>query len=258
MATLAEKPAAASTGAMQYGATNDAGTDETILASTHAGYTLLVSNTGTGSALAAVAADPAQCGLIAENDAGVAMLGIGRVGAQLSGTRAPLLLNRMNFVGPPTLQNSTLAHDAGEVILDVGYRMYICVMDGMPGQWVRPGLNAITPYRLCDTRAGTGTLYSSGTKLGPQGVLTINGASGPVPPYAAGLMLNLTVTGPTASSFLTVYPHGEARPTASAINFTAGQTIANGVTAKLGADGTLDIFNSAGAVHVIVDVTAFF
>ncbi len=70
--------------------------------------------------------------------------------------------------------------------------------------------------------------------------------------------LNVTVTEPTAASFLTVWPTGSPRPLASNLNFTAGQTVANAVLTKVGADGTISIFNNSGAVHVVIDVVGWF
>ena len=45
---------------------------------------------------------------------------------------------------------------------------------------------------------------------------------------------------------------------ASSLNFVRGQTVPNLVVCKVGADGAVCIFNSAGTSHVIVDVVGFF
>lgn len=47
-------------------------------------------------------------------------------------------------------------------------------------------------------------------------------------------------------------------PTTSSVNARAGQTTANLVIAKLGADGKLRIRNDRGAAHVLVDVAGYF
>ena len=44
--------------------------------------------------------------------------------------------------------------------------------------------------------------------------------------------MNVTVTDPTAGSYMTVWPKGEVQPTASNLNWSAGQTIPNAVTVK--------------------------
>jgi hypothetical protein len=71
-------------------------------------------------------------------------------------------------------------------------------------------------------------------------------------------VLNVTATGPTAASYLTVWPAGTDRPIASNLNFTAAQTIPNMVIAKVGAGGQISIFNAAGTTDVIVDVLGWF
>ena len=54
-----------------------------------------------------------------------------------------------------------------------------------------------------------------------------------MPADANTVVLNVTVTDPTAGSYLTVWPQGSARPTASSVNWVAGQTIPNTVTVGL-------------------------
>ncbi|HEY4331582.1 MAG TPA: hypothetical protein VGM78_03390 [Ilumatobacteraceae bacterium] len=62
---------------------------------------------------------------------------------------------------------------------------------------------------------------------------------------------------PTATSFLTVYPEGGSLPTASNLNFVAGQTIANMVMVPVPVSGKIAIFNNAGSTDVIVDVLGY-
>ena len=63
----------------------------------------------------------------------------------------------------------------------------------------------------------------------------------------------MTVTQPTAPGYITVYPTGTQAPTASNLNFVAGQDIANLVTAKIGANGQVDIYNFDGDTQVLFD-----
>ena len=68
----------------------------------------------------------------------------------------------------------------------------------------------------------------------------------------------MAVTGTTATSFLTVYPTGEARPLAANLNCVAGDTVSNRVMAKLGAGGKVTIYNDAGSTDVVVDVDGWY
>ena len=74
----------------------------------------------------------------------------------------------------------------------------------------------------------------------------------------SAVVLNVTVTQTTAPSFLTVFPTGEALPLAANLNYVAGQTVPNLVTAKLGANGRISLYNAAGSTHVVADVAGWY
>jgi hypothetical protein len=112
------------------------------------------------------------------------------------------------------------------------------------------------PHRLLDTRDGTG-----GTS-GPVGAgvaipLQVAGDP-PVPGTAFAAVMNVTVTQPTAPSFLTVWPDGITRPLASNLNYVAGLTVPNLVVVPIGGDGKVDFYNNQGSTHVIADVVGWF
>jgi hypothetical protein len=115
----------------------------------------------------------------------------------------------------------------------------------------------LAPSRLLDTRIGFGAPQA---KIGPGGVLSlpVTGRNGVPPSMVAAVVLNVTVTGPTAGSYLTVYPTGVARPRSSSVNFPAGWTGANSVTAAVGDGGRIDIYNNAGSADVIVDISGYY
>jgi hypothetical protein len=83
---------------------------------------------------------------------------------------------------------------------------------------------------------------------------------GGVPPDGVeAVALNVTVTGTSAPSFLTVSPDGAARPEASNLNWdAAGVTKANAVVVKVGSGGMVDLYNLAGSTHAIIDVAGWF
>ena len=70
--------------------------------------------------------------------------------------------------------------------------------------------------------------------------------------------LNVTVVRPSMAGHISVYPTGGSPPTASSLNFAAGQTIPNMVLSKLGSDGSISIINASGAVDVVIDVVGWF
>jgi hypothetical protein len=119
--------------------------------------------------------------------------------------------------------------------------------------------HAVTPYRLVDSRSGQGMPGSVPAKLGPGQELTITPlGTGGIPAGATAVVLNVTVTQPTTSSFLTVYPSDAPRPLTSNLNFVAGDTRPNAVTVRLSPDGKARIYNFAGSAHVIVDVAGWY
>ena len=74
----------------------------------------------------------------------------------------------------------------------------------------------------------------------------------------AAVVLNLTATDATAPSFVTAYPAGLGRPTASNLNFVAGQTVPNRVVVQLGANGQINLYNLRGSVDLVADVNGWY
>jgi streptogramin lyase len=119
---------------------------------------------------------------------------------------------------------------------------------------------ALTPARILDTRDGTGRGGAT-TPLGSGGQfdVQITGRGGVPSSGVAAVVLNATVTAPTApSSWLTVWPAGRPRPEVSNVNYPAGQTVPNLVTVAVGTGGKLSVFNGAGSAHVLFDVLGYY
>ncbi|MEO7371239.1 MAG: DUF1501 domain-containing protein, partial [Ilumatobacteraceae bacterium] len=114
------------------------------------------------------------------------------------------------------------------------------------------GMAPLAPARLLDTRDAIGAIGA-----GQMIDLQVAGRGG-VSAHPTAVALNVTVTGPTAGSFLTVWPSGEARPFASSVNMVPGQTVPNMVLARVGSNGMVSIYNNTGATHVVVDVLGCF
>ncbi|MCW2614366.1 MAG: N-acetylmuramoyl-L-alanine amidase [Frankiales bacterium] len=119
----------------------------------------------------------------------------------------------------------------------------------------------VTPRRILDTRApGVG---APAAKIGPGATidLAVRGvttAQGPVPANASAVVLNLTVTGTTASTDVRAYPSGTPVPGASSVNAGAGQTVPNLVTVRIGDNGAITLRNSGGTVNLIGDIAGWY
>ena len=124
----------------------------------------------------------------------------------------------------------------------------------------------VAPCRLLDTRPGLPPLGGTKTPIGPgtanaitQQVTGNVGNCVGIPTDAVAISANVTVVGPTAQSNLRLYPANEAVPTASNLNWIAGQApTPNLVTVKLSPDGKIKVFNQNGTVDVIVDIAGYY
>ncbi len=116
--------------------------------------------------------------------------------------------------------------------------------------------SAAGPVRLLDTREGIGARAGA---VGQGGLVSIqlSGVAGVPATGVTAVVLNVTVTEPTDSSYLTVYPHGIDRPGVSNLNYTAGQTVANLVVVPV-VDGRVTFANFWGDAHVIADLNGYF
>jgi hypothetical protein len=131
----------------------------------------------------------------------------------------------------------------------------------------------VAPFRALDTR-GLGGIGGTGKEyiLNP-GILNANGTI----PAGQTLLLNLTafvhfgyavignatMQGPAQNGFVTIWPAGLGRPTASTLNFLAGWSVSNAAVVALGETGAgptqtdvIQIFTTT-TTHFIFDVSGF-
>lgn len=155
-----------------------------------------------------------------------------------------------------------------DVVLDIeGY------YDGTAG--TSGTFHALTPLRICDTRAGGGTVCASGTDnplgAGATRLITVwgsslSGAPGvPSDGTAAAAVLNLTAVSGTAATYLTAYPPSAsthtcgAPPVASNVNVPSATARPNRVTVPMDLNnGGVCVFNAQGTIDVIVDVDGWY
>ena len=155
-----------------------------------------------------------------------------------SGGLVPLASN-MNFVAGQTEANLvTVQVGAGGKIDLTNHSGGVHVVADLLG-YFRAGagdrFTGVTPGRILDSRNGTGG-YASPWGPGTTRSLTVAGV-GAVPANATAVVMNVTVTNPTAASWLRVSPTGTPPPLTSNLNFTAGQTVPNLVVVRVGTRG---------------------
>jgi uncharacterized protein (DUF1501 family) len=161
----------------------------------------------------------------------------------------------------PNLVSATLGGDGATRLYTYGGTHLLADVFGyfQPAESASAGrLVPLPPTRLLDTRAG-GAIGYQGDKPGAGATVTlpIAGTGGVPAGGAAAVVLNVTATEAEGFGYVTVYPDGEM-PVASNLNVQhAGQTIANQVIVRLGADGAIRLFTH-GAAHLLADVVGWF
>lgn len=186
------------------------------------------------------------------------------------GTTAPTASN-LNWVAGQTVPNMVVVPVGANGKVDIANQsgssvQFIADLAGYftsdSGAAAISTYTAVGPVRAMDTRKGVGVpagkVGANGTASLQVGNTTIGSVA--IPNGITAVALNVTVTNPTMSGYLTVYPNSAAtRPTVSNLNFSANQTIANLVIVPVGADGKVDFFNgTAGTTDVIADVAGYF
>lgn len=111
----------------------------------------------------------------------------------------------------------------------------------------------VTPFRFANSRE---MLRLTPLTAGMPKRITVAGI-GSIPTSATAVSANFTVTGTKANGYLTVYDCAATVPTASTLNYKAGQTIANAGTFTLTANGELCVFSTAGT-ELIIDINGYF
>jgi len=140
---------------------------------------------------------------------------------------------------------------------------YLARVDTAAGAAAEPELTgtnryvALPPQRILDTRV---TLGAPRGPVNEGGVvdLQVAGAGGVPATGASAVVLNVTAADAAAAGFVTVWPTGAARPTASNLNLErAGQIAPNLVIVKLGSGGRVSMYTKSG-VQLIADVAGYF
>lgn len=157
-------------------------------------------------------------------------------------------------VGVGSNYEISLYNANGKVDVIVDLQGYYAPRDMGGGYYV-----PLTPTRISDTRPSSG-YPNAGETLGAGSTLNIQVAGvGGVPTMGAmAAVLNVTVTNGSAASYLTAYPAGATEPGTSTLNWGVNETIANRVLVPLGGNGQITVYNHAGTVNVITDVSGYF
>jgi hypothetical protein len=208
---------------------------------------------------------PSNATAVAVNVTAVSPAAAGFITVWPCGTTRPTTSN-VNFLAGSVVANSVVAPlgAGGSVCVSSDQTTDVLVdVLGWFGGGPAPAFVGVLPDRLVDTRNAIGGPAGLVTPATPRAVpirgrtVLVNGVAQRVPADASAVALNVTIVGSRAAGFATVWPCGTARPDTSNVNFPAGGTVANGVVAPIGPDGSVCVFTSADA-HLLVDISGWF
>ncbi|MDO8362913.1 MAG: SdrD B-like domain-containing protein [Actinomycetota bacterium] len=169
----------------------------------------------------------------------------------------------MKFTGKDKANGDDLLDSDANPTTNVGFTDALVIADNVISMTsidagvIAPSYLALTPARLMDTRASGVTIDGLSQAIGQRAAnssttLQVTGRGG-VGEGANAVTLNVVAVAPAGPGAITVWPCDEARPNASSLN-TSTVTIANELTVKLSATGTVCIFTTV-ATHIIADVS---
>jgi hypothetical protein len=167
--------------------------------------------------------------------------------------------NRANGVTVPLSSTGFVAawyrgnyrNASADVIIDVtGYY----TADGAGYGYVKFG-----PYRLLDTRDGTGLAGKFETAKPRK--IQVAGVAGLPATGIKAVVGNLTVVYPSQKGYAYLGPDATASPSSSTLNFPAGDIRANNFVVPVAADGTIGLDYAstyAGTADFVIDISGYF
>jgi hypothetical protein len=277
----AARPASATTAAMMYGATNNAGDSQTDLVSTSDVFTFGVTNVGSANA-AAIFASIDGTGQAVDGKVNFPSVGSSAVRGSCDGTlgyglegrggAAQLYLSDPSFAAMP----GAGAHKVGEIARGADGGFYACVATGTPGTWrtiTGPAASgaffAISPARVYDSRR---TFPDNGAPLSSGQSRTVSvrdrrnlsdgavAASDVVPAGATAIAYNITAINTLGGGYLTVNPGGVTTISAASVNWTDATNIGNASVVAVSANREVTVICGGGGAqaHFSIDVVGYY
>lgn len=167
-----------------------------------------------------------------------------------------LYFGALSSSGQLTLQN----HGSGPVDLFVAIQGYLV---SPTGSEAGSAYQAVSQYRLADTRNGTGGVQSTPVQPGQSVTFAATGVDGIPQTGVSAVAETVVAINPTAVGFLSEYAAGTADPGQPGVNFYSGGNQGSGLTASLVSSvsptGRQTITNhSTGTVDIAVTVRGYY
>ena len=113
---------------------------------------------------------------------------------------------------------------------------------------------AVEPSRVLDTRQPADG--AEPIAAGAVRTIKVRGIAG-VPAGATAVVANVTAVSPTAQGYFTAWASGLPQPLASNLNFAADDVVPGLSIVAIGDDGSINLLNSDGETHALVDIVAY-
>ncbi len=126
--------------------------------------------------------------------------------------------------------------------------------------WVGSGTSqaqtvATTPKRILDSRTTTGGRNGKPLAANETMKLAVRGVNGIPATGISAVIVNLAAVPNTTTGYITAYPSGSSRPSASTLNITTARLpVSNFAVIPVGSDGAINLYSSTKNMHMIVDV----
>jgi len=115
----------------------------------------------------------------------------------------------------------------------------------------------VTPCRVMDTRAATGTLGGPSLAAGATRNVPIPQSACNIPSTAQAYSLNVTVAPAGPLTYLSIWPMGQTQPVVSTLNSLDGRIVANAAIVPAGASGAISVYVS-NTTDAIIDINGYF
>jgi hypothetical protein len=94
--------------------------------------------------------------------------------------------------------------------------------------------------------------------VGPGQTIQVNFCVDGVTSLADAVAINITAVNATQPTFITAWPDGQSRPTASNLNLSDANPRANFAIVTLGSNCRIDFYNAFGSVNLLADLNGYF
>ena len=222
-------------------------------------------NTGLPVTIAGADSIPAGVSAVALHVTVTDTTGNGWIAAEPDGAGTPST-STLNYLKGQTVSNTIIvpvASDGKIELYNGGGNTPVDLIADVSGYFDTAASEAyipVTAFRAFDSR-DQGELYpDTADELGLADFVYDGTSATNAFPAGATMITNLTMTQEQQNGYITDYPGGTSRPNTSAVNFLAGQTVANlSLVGSTGATQQVDFYNrSSGYDDLIVDVLGYF